>query len=143
MSIISKLAVLVVVALSGAYIYTALRGPQGLPSVFGKAEEVRSLQRKHADLKHEVEERQKRIERLRVSKSEQELEIRKRMKFVHPGETVFIITGKPVPKPQEPVVKYPESVPAKPAAPPAIVKPIEPEVQTPPVLDETDQRLQP
>src|SRR5262245_48416521 len=124
MSIISKVGVFLVIVLSSIYIYSALRGPQGLPAVFGTMEEIRAFQRKNAELKHEVEEREKRIERLRVSKSEQELEIRKRMKLVHPGETVFIITGKPIPKNLEPANRQQPAVDTetKPATPP-VTKP--------------------
>jgi cell division protein FtsB len=117
MSLISKLAVFAGVTLSSAYIYTALRGPQGLPSIAQKMEEIRAWQRKNADLKHEIEERQRRLEKLRLNKAEQELEIRKRMTLVHPGETVFVITNKPVPKLMSQEVKQPAPAPvvSKPA----------------------------
>ncbi|MBL8177797.1 MAG: septum formation initiator family protein [Bryobacterales bacterium] len=78
-------------ALSSAYIYMALRGPQGLSSLEEKWHEIRELQQQNADLRRAVEMRTDRIKKLQESPAEQELEIRKRLKLMRKGETTFII----------------------------------------------------
>lgn len=90
MSALTKFGVVTVVALSSAYVYVALRGPQGIPALQTKWQEIRNLQQRNADLVREINAREDRIRRLRESPAEQELEIRKRLKMVRPGETVFI-----------------------------------------------------
>lgn len=84
-----------VLALSSAYVYMALRGPQGFSAVQQKWEEVRRLQLNNAELQREVAQRQERIRRLEESPSEQELEIRKRLKLLKPNETTFIVPAEP------------------------------------------------
>ncbi len=72
-----------------------LRG--GIPALIQKQREIRTLEKQNADLAREIEFRRERIERLREDESEQELEIRQRLKLVRPGEKVFIL--------QEPVAQ--------------------------------------
>lgn len=73
----------------------ALRGPQGVPALMEKRKEIRFLQEQNADLSKENEQKRDRIQRLRDSQAEQELEIRKRLKLVRPGETSFILPDPP------------------------------------------------
>ncbi len=72
-----------------------LRG--GIPALIQKQGEIRTLEKQNADLAREIEFRRERIQRLREDESEQELEIRQRLKLVRPGEKVFIL--------QEPVAQ--------------------------------------
>jgi cell division protein FtsB len=83
------------VALISAYGYVALHGPQGLPALLEKHREIRQLEEQNAALAHEVEMRQERIKRLQSSPSEQEMEIRKNLKLLRPGETTFILPDPP------------------------------------------------
>ncbi|HYZ86623.1 MAG TPA: septum formation initiator family protein [Bryobacteraceae bacterium] len=69
----------------------AFRGPQGLPVLMEKRREIRQLQEQNADLARENEIKRNRLERLKRSQAEQELEIRKRLKLLRPGETTFIL----------------------------------------------------
>ena len=82
---------LVALALLGAYGVVALRGPQGVRALLTKQQEIRLLQEQNANLVREIEYKRKRIERLRNSPSEQEMEIRRQLKLLRPGETQFII----------------------------------------------------
>jgi cell division protein FtsB len=74
-----------------AYGIVALRGPQGLPALMEKRREVERLQEQNATLAREIQMKRERITRLMTSSSEQELEIRKQLKLVRPGETTFIL----------------------------------------------------
>ncbi len=69
----------------------ALRGPQGLQSLLEKHREIRQLEEHNAALALENQRRRERIERLENSTTEQEMEIRKQLKLLRPGETTFIL----------------------------------------------------
>lgn len=73
----------------------AFRGPQGIPMLMEKHREIRTLQEQNADLSRENEIKRNRLDRLRRSQAEQELEIRKRLKLLRPGETTFILPDQP------------------------------------------------
>jgi cell division protein FtsB len=93
------------IAIISAYAWFALQGPQGLPALLEKHREIRRLEEQNAALAHENEMRQDRIKRLESSTSEQEMEIRKQLKLLRPGETTFILPDQPKadqPKPTDP-----------------------------------------
>jgi cell division protein FtsB len=81
------IAILTVIGIS---IYT-LRGSQGIPALMKKQEEIKALSQRNAELAKENEARRVKIQRLRQNPEEQELEIRRQMKLVKPGEKVFIL----------------------------------------------------
>jgi cell division protein FtsB len=81
-------AALVVMAIYG---YVALRGPQGIPALRQKWTEIRQLEEENANLQRDNQYKKERIERLKNDPAEQELEIRKRLKLLRPGETSFIL----------------------------------------------------
>jgi cell division protein FtsB len=91
----AKLGYAVAVLVAASYAFVTLRG--GIPALIQKQGEIRSLEKQNADLAREIEFRRERIQRLREDESEQELEIRQRLKLVRPGEKVFIL--------QEPVAQ--------------------------------------
>jgi cell division protein FtsB len=74
-----------------AYAFTALRGPQGLQALFYKYREIRTLEAQNAAAVVENQRRRERIEQLKTNTSEQEMEIRKQLKLLRPGETTFIL----------------------------------------------------
>ena len=94
-SSVAKLGYAVAVLVAASYAFVTLRG--GIPALMQKQKEIRTLERQNADLAREIEFRRERIQRLREDESEQELEIRQRLKLVRPGEKVFIL--------QEPVAQ--------------------------------------
>jgi cell division protein FtsB len=81
-------AALVVMAIYG---YVALRGPQGIPALRQKWTEIRQLEEENANLQRDNQYKKERIERLKNDPAEQELEIRRRLKLLRPGETSFIL----------------------------------------------------
>jgi len=86
----SKGLLLVGVAVSG-YIWLALWGPQGVQALIEKNKEIRQLQQQNAEMKLENQRRAEHIRRLESSRSEQEMEIRKQLKLLRPGETTFLL----------------------------------------------------
>ena len=77
-----------IVLVIGFGIYT-LRGSQGIPALMKKQAEIKELEKSNADLAKEVEQKRSRIKRLENNPAEQELEIRRQLRLVHPGEKVF------------------------------------------------------
>lgn len=60
-----------------------------------KYREIRTLEAQNAAAVVENQRRRERIERLRSNTSEQEMEIRKQLKLLRPGETTFILPDAP------------------------------------------------
>jgi cell division protein FtsB len=102
-----------VFVLVGVYGYMSLRGPQGIPALMDKWREIRKLEEDNASLQRENDYRRDRIKKLQESPSEQELEIRKKLKLLRPGETSFILPDQPkhdgATPPTPPPVDVPES----------------------------------
>jgi cell division protein FtsB len=82
-------------ALIAAYGWVALEGPQGVQALLAKHREIRQLQEQNILLSRQNEERRARIQRLKDSPSEQEMEIRKQLKLQKQGETTFILPDQP------------------------------------------------
>ena len=95
-SSVAKLGYAVAVLVAASYAFVTLRG--GIPALIQKQGEIRTLEKQNADLAREIEFRRERIQRLREDESEQELEIRQRLKLVRPGEKVFILQEPVAPK---------------------------------------------
>ncbi len=75
----------------GVYGWFALRGPQGIHALLEKRRDIRQLQEQNASMARENQQRREHIRRLEQSRSEQEMEIRKQLKLLRPGETTFIL----------------------------------------------------
>jgi cell division protein FtsB len=72
----------------GLGIYT-LSGSQGIPALMQKKAEIKELEKGNADLAKEIEQKRVKIKNLQDDPEAQELEIRRQLKLVHPGEKVF------------------------------------------------------
>ena len=90
-STLRTLTMLAGMALISAYGFVALRGPQGIPGLLSQQKEIRRLQEQNSDLQHEIERKKQRIDRLKNNPNEQELEIRRQLKLIKPGDTVIIL----------------------------------------------------
>lgn len=95
---------LIAAALVVVYGLVALRGPEGVSVLLDKRQEVRQLEEQNAAKAAENERRRERIRRLEQSSTEQEMQIRKQLKLLRPGETTFILPDSPKPDtpPQQP-----------------------------------------
>ncbi len=94
-AVMGKKGAMVLLAIVIAYAWIAVSGPQGLQALLEKRREIRDLQDQNAALTREIEHRRDRIRRLQESPSEQEMEIRKQLKLLKPGETTFILPDAP------------------------------------------------
>ena len=72
------------------YAFVTLRGPKGIPALLEKNRQIDAMEKHNGELAQEVERLRVRVKRLGDNPSEQELEIRQRLKLVHPGEKVYI-----------------------------------------------------
>jgi cell division protein FtsB len=94
-TVMGKKGAIVLLAIVIAYAWIAVSGPQGLQALLAKRREIRDLQEQNAAMTREIEHRRDRIRRLEDSPSEQEMEIRKQLKLLKPGETEFILPDGP------------------------------------------------
>ena len=94
-TVMGKKGAMVLLAVGIAYAWIAVSGPQGLQALLEKRREIRELQDQNAAMTREIEHRRDRIRRLEDSPSEQEMEIRKQLKLLKPGETEFILPDAP------------------------------------------------
>lgn len=92
---VRRLGYIIALGLVAAYGWVALRGPQGVPALLEKHREIRELQDQNAATARENEKRREHIRRLKESQSEQDMEIRRQLKLVRPGETTFILPDQP------------------------------------------------
>jgi cell division protein FtsB len=100
---VRRAILLIVFALIGAYGLVELRSPQGIPALKQRWDEIRKLEEENASLQRENNYRRERIKKLESSASEQELEIRKKLKLLRPGETSFILPPQPKPPSDAPL----------------------------------------
>jgi cell division protein FtsB len=91
---LARYAYVFALLLVAGYAYVTLRGPKGVQALFDKQAQIRQMEKHNAELDKEIERRREHIKRLSDNPSAQELEIKDRLKFVHPNEKVFI-TGPP------------------------------------------------
>jgi cell division protein FtsB len=89
-----RISYLVAFLLVAGYAVVTLRGPKGIPALVARQQQIEQAEKRNAELAKEIERERDHIQRLANSPAEQELEIRERLKLVHPGEKVFI-TGEP------------------------------------------------
>jgi cell division protein FtsB len=85
--------VLAFLAVAG-YALVTLRGPRGIAALIDKQHQIQQLERQNQLLHQEIERRREKINRLIDNPTEQELEIRERLKLVQPKDKVYII-GQP------------------------------------------------
>jgi cell division protein FtsB len=71
-----------------------LSGPHGVHALMEKQRLIQELQKRNAIEAQRIERIKEHVKRLDDNPAEQELEIRDRLKLVHPDEKVFI-TGEP------------------------------------------------
>lgn len=74
-----------------AYTVHVLRGPQGIPQLVEKRQEMKRLQDEVEALQQENLRKRQRIEELKHERSAQEPEIRERLKMLRANEKAFMI----------------------------------------------------
>jgi cell division protein FtsB len=74
---------------------SVLRGPHGLTGPLELFQQIRELQKSNRDLEIEIAEKQERLRRLAEGSSEAELEVKKRLKYLKPGERQMVLPNAP------------------------------------------------
>jgi cell division protein FtsB len=72
-------------------LFVSLRVPQAVANLREKHETIRQLQKQNADLEKELSEKRDRVRRLRDSRTEQEMEIRRQLRYQREGETSIYV----------------------------------------------------
>ena len=83
--------------------YAFFAFPKGMHAWQEKQRQVQEMEKRNANLAKEVERQKEHINRLSNNPAEQELEIRKRLKLLHPDEKLYIM-GDPDSKDRKSVV---------------------------------------
>ena len=91
---LSRLAYVMAFLMVIGYAFFTLRGPKGIPGLLERQRQIQEAEKRNAALMREIEQKREHIKRLTDDPAEQELEIRQRLKLVHPGEKIFIV-GQP------------------------------------------------
>jgi cell division protein FtsB len=86
-----RFAYAIAVLLIASYAFFTLRGPKGLGALAEKRAQIREMEKRNEDLVKEIERKREHIRRLAENPAEQELEIREKLKLLHPNEKVYII----------------------------------------------------
>jgi cell division protein FtsB len=94
-SALRRKGALLAAVILAACVWIGIRLPQGLSDLQQKRLLIRQLTEENAAMRVENDRRRERIRRLESSPSEQEMEIRKQLKLVKPGETTFILPNTP------------------------------------------------
>jgi cell division protein FtsB len=88
----ARLAYIVALMLVASYAFFTLRGPKGIPALLEKRHQIDALEKRNTALSLEIERKRQHIRKLSDNPAEQELEIRQRLKLVHPEEKVYILS---------------------------------------------------
>jgi cell division protein FtsB len=86
----ARVALTIAILAAGGYAVFMLRGSGGLRALHEKEASIRAMERANESLAKEIERRRAYIRRLSENPAEQEIEIRERLKLVHPNEKVYI-----------------------------------------------------
>jgi len=89
-SSIVRLAYRMALVVAVVYAFYTIRGPHGFSAWMEKRQTIREIEESNSELARDNQLKREYIERLRQSQSEQEMEIRKRLKLVKPNEKVFL-----------------------------------------------------
>ena len=92
-----RFGLVLVLTIFGVYAAVNLTGPQGVSALFGKWNELEKIQHENAALAGKLEERKDKLRILKESAVQQELEIRRKLKRLKKGETIYDV---PDPEPQ-------------------------------------------
>ncbi len=72
-------------------LFFGLRVPEAIATLRQKHESIRQLQKQNADLEKSLSEKRDRVRKLRDSRSEQEMEIRRHLRYQREGETSIYV----------------------------------------------------
>ena len=89
-----KVAVAGIALAALAYGVAEVRGPNGYTQLLQKREQVHELEQQNRELRQEIDRLGKRVDKLQRDPVAQELEIRKKLGLVKPGETVYVLQDK-------------------------------------------------
>ncbi|HEY1497214.1 MAG TPA: septum formation initiator family protein [Candidatus Solibacter sp.] len=86
---LTRFAYVMVFLLAVSYAFFAF--PKGMHAWQDKQRQVQEMEKRNASLARDVERQKEHINRLNNNPAEQELEIRKRLKLLHPDEKLYIM----------------------------------------------------
>jgi len=94
---LTRFAYVIVFLVAVGYAFFAF--PQGMHSWQEKQRQIQEMEKRNDSLAKQVERQKDYINRLKSNPASQELEIRKRLKLLHPEEKVYIMGDSETPAP--------------------------------------------
>ena len=88
-----------VLFVAAGYAWFTLTGPEGVQALREKRQAITTLQQENSLLRQEIDRRRFRIRKLKDNRDEQDLEIRRRLKLIRPGETYLLLPPESQPEP--------------------------------------------
>lgn len=82
--------------------FSAVRGLQGGAGPFEIFHQIREMQQQNRDLEVKIQEKQERLRRFSEGRSESELEVKRRLKYLNPGERQVVLPEGAVADPAAP-----------------------------------------
>jgi len=73
--------------------FFGLHVPQAIGTLKEKHEAIRQIQKQNADLEKDLAEKRDRVRKLRDSRTEQEMEVRRQLRYQREGETSIYVPG--------------------------------------------------
>lgn len=71
--------------------FSAVRGLQGGAGPFEIFQQIREMQKQNRELEIQIDEKQERLRRFAEGPSESELEVKRRLKYLNPGERQVVL----------------------------------------------------
>lgn len=94
-NVVRRITYFAVALIFGALAVFALRGPQGIPTLFEKQRAIRAMEEQNAQLEQQIEAKQKYIEKLKHSAAEQEKEVRENLNLQRKGDVTLMLQEHP------------------------------------------------
>lgn len=89
--LLRQLGVVAAIVIGGVYAFMALRGPNGIPHILEKRDELRKMQMENEKLRQEIKRREEYLQKLSESPELRDKEIRERTNKQKADETTIYL----------------------------------------------------
>jgi cell division protein FtsB len=99
LALLRQIGYVAAVAIACFYAFVVLRGPNGIPAMLDRTNQVEKLQKEIKELDTKIVDKQVFLNEVRKNPEVREREIRRHLNKVKPGETIIFLEEKVEPKP--------------------------------------------
>ena len=102
MALLRQIGYIAAVALACFYAFIVLRGPNGIPSMIERNQQVEALEKEIRELDARIADKKNFIEEVKKNPEVREREVRRQLNKVKPGETIIFLEDSPASNPATP-----------------------------------------